>query len=260
MTGWFDIGVNLGDKRLVGGDTIPNAIAAGVGLLAATGTDVEESRQNLALAEQYPEHVFCTAGVHPHYAKDVASDYLNQLAVLAEHPSVVAIGECGLDFNRNFSPAQQQLAVFEQQLALAVELKLPVFLHERDAFAQQLELLARYRADLVGGVAHCFTGDRQQLEAYVDLGLYIGITGWVCDPKRGEALRDAVQALPLENLVLETDAPYLFPKTLKPRSSTNKPEYLPHIAEQLAGIMDVSVEQIRQSAMTNSLRLFNLDV
>ena len=259
MQGWFDIGVNLGDKRLANDTTIPDAIAADVQLLAATGTTVTESQNNLALAEQYPNHVYCTAGVHPHYAKDVSEDYLEQLAALASHSAVVAIGECGLDFNRNFSPPDVQLDVFEAQLKLAVKLKMPVFLHERDAFDQQVELLSRYRKDLVGGVAHCFTGNREQLLKYVELDLYVGVTGWVCDPKRGEDLRDAVQALPLNNLVLETDAPYLFPKTLKPKSSTNRPQNLPHIAEQLASIMNVSVEDLQSHAMKNSLALFGIE-
>jgi TatD DNase family protein len=259
---WVDIGVNLPNSRLNIEPMLERATSAGVKQIILTGTDITQSGQAAILTTDYPGQLFSTAGVHPHNAKDVDDDYLEALCHLAAMPQVVAIGECGLDFNRNFSPPAQQLRVFEQQLELASELGLPVFLHERDAFEQQYSLLSKYRSQLVGGVVHCFTGDMAQMQAYLDLGLYIGITGWVCDPKRGHTLRAAVCELPLERLLLETDAPYLRPKTLGSEKikgvDHNEPCYLPHIAHQLAALMQVKLTDIQQHSVNNSQQLFRI--
>jgi TatD DNase family protein len=260
---WFDVGVNLMDKRLSVEPTLERANLADVKHLLITGTNVEESRNAASLAQLHPGRLYCTAGIHPHHAKDAGSSYLDELRTLAALPQVLAIGECGLDFNRNFSTPEQQLAVFEQQLILASELNMPVFLHERDAFDAQINLLEKYHSTLAGGVAHCFTGDKQQMQAYLDLGFYIGITGWVCDQKRGQALREAVRKLPLDRLLLETDAPYLKPKTLSPEerklSSNNEPCYLPHIASQLAALMNVEWTELQHHSYRNTCHLFRLD-
>lgn len=259
MSNWFDIGVNLTDKRLEPGSTIESALSVGVKKIAVTGTSIEASNDALALCKKFSAQLVCTAGIHPHYAKDVTDNYLQQLTELAGDPLVVAIGECGLDFNRNFSPADAQLAVFEQQLNLASDLSMPVFLHERDAFEQQLSLLKKYQNRLTGGVVHCFTGTLEQMQRYLELGLYIGITGWVCDPKRGDALREAVSKLPLERVLLETDAPYLMPKTLKSKSRNNQPANLPHIAETVSTLMKVEVHQLQKHSFQNAMTLFQLD-
>lgn len=256
---WFDIGVNLTNSRFGKdlGTVLERARASQVTQMLITGTNASQSLAALALAEQYQQ--YSTAGVHPHDASSVSEDYLHQLRNLAINPRVRAVGECGLDFNRNYSARADQLRVFEQQLELAVELQLPVFLHERDAFEEQLELLKKYRHQLVGGVAHCFTGDRGQMESYLQLDLYIGVTGWLCDSKRGQALRDAVTVLPIERLLLETDAPFLTPKTLRPKTSRNEPAFLPHIAGALSELIQVPVEQLASAATGNARQLFNLD-
>lgn len=259
MVHWFDVGVNLTDDRLSVKDVVDNAKLSGVLKMAITGTTLEQSEKAIELARQYPGYLVTTAGVHPHYAKDVSDDYLIQLEALAQQPQVVAMGECGLDFNRNFSPQDQQIKVFEHQLILAAKLELPVFLHERDAFEQQYRLLKAHRPSLVGGVVHCFTGTREQILAYLELGFYIGITGWLCDPKRGKALREAVQYLPLERILLETDAPYLMPKTLKSKSRNNEPANLPHIAETLAGLLGVELSELKKQCFHNSLTLFQMN-
>lgn len=260
---WVDIGVNLPNERLTIEPMLDRAGAAGVKQMILTGTDIIQSEQAAILAGAHPGRLFSTAGVHPHAAKDVTDHFIDTLRQLATRPEVVAIGECGLDFNRNFSPVEQQIYVFEQQLALAGEMGLPVFLHERDAFKQQYSLLRKYRSKLPGGVVHCFTGDRAQMQAYLELDLYIGITGWVCDPTRGKALREAVTGLPLDKLLLETDAPYLKPKTLGQDKikgvKQNEPCYLPHIAEQLARLMKVNITDLEQHSRQNSQQLFGLD-
>lgn len=260
---WFDIGVNLGNERFDVDAVLTRATDAGVSGMLVTGTSVAESQRALALCQRYPQQLYCTAGIHPHYAVDAGQDYLSQLRELASQPEVRAIGECGLDFNRNFSPKAQQLAVFEQQLQLAVETAKPVFLHEREAFDEQIRLLKRYRPQLVGGVAHCFTGNTQQMLAYLELDLYVGITGWVCDTSRGEDLRAAIKHLPLARLLLETDAPYLRPKGLannrKVDKGQNEPAYLPYIATQVAMLLDVDITEVQQHSLANSQQLFALN-
>lgn len=257
---WFDIGVNLTSPRL--SDNIDSILMrakeVGVHKIAITGTDEEESRQAALLAQRHPNSLYFTAGVHPHYAKDVSVDYIDTIRSLATEYGAIAIGECGLDFNRDFSPRAKQLAVFESQLELACELKLPVFLHERDAFDQQVKLLEQYRPSLVGGVAHCFTGNIEQLKAYVELDFHIGITGWLCDPKRGTNLREAIEHLPLEKLLFETDAPYLIPKTIKPRPKQNEPCYLVDIATEFSSLTNHSLGTLAKYSHSNSLSLFNL--
>ena len=259
---WFDIGVNLTNQRFDIEPVLKRAGEAGVESILITGTSVDESHSALEICQQYSNSLYCTAGVHPHHASEFNQQSYAALFNLCQHPNVLAVGECGLDFNRNFSSPEQQLHAFEQQLILASELQLPVFLHERDAFAEQITLLKKYRKSLTGGVVHCFTGDVVQMRAYLELDLYIGITGWLCDPIRGEALRDAVLELPLERLMLETDAPYLRPKGLAKNRlvdhGNNEPAYLPYIAGQLANIMELDMQTIKQHSYINSQTLFGL--
>jgi TatD DNase family protein len=259
---WCDIGVNFTDKRLLFKSVFKRALAADVNHIIITGTSLNKSQLAIELAQQYPSHLSTTVGVHPHDASQFNAQTLNVLKTLAKSNSVVAIGECGLDFNRNFSTPEQQLLAFEQQLKLACELDLPVFLHERDAFDTQIELLTKYHKELKGGVVHCFTGNIEQMSRYLDLGLYIGITGWVCDLKRGQALRNAVKSLPLNRILLETDAPYLRPKGLannrKVDNGNNEPAYLPYIAEEVAGLMATDINTIQVASLNNTQTLFNI--
>ncbi|WP_299075015.1 TatD family hydrolase [uncultured Paraglaciecola sp.] len=257
---WCDIGVNFTDKRLNFETVLERALAAGVSHLIITGTSEDKSQQAVDLAKQHPDHLSATVGVHPHDANQFTDQTIDKLRTLAQSTSVVAIGECGLDFNRNFSTPENQRFAFEQQLKLACELELPVFLHERDAFEAQIELLAKYRHHLKGGVVHCFTGNTEQMNRYLDLDLYIGVTGWVCDPKRGQSLRDAVASLPLERVLLETDAPYLRPKGLannrKLDKGNNEPAYLPYIAAEVASLMTTDINSLQLASLANTQALF----
>ena len=257
-----DIGCNLAhesfdpDRDRV----IADALASGVRQIMVTGTSLTASVKALELCATSPGTLFATAGIHPHHAGELDPHSIPALRQLLENPAVVAVGECGLDYYRNFAPRDAQLAAFEAQLELAADLERPVFLHERDAHADSLKLLRRYRQRLVGGVAHCFTGDRQQLEAYLDLDLHIGITGWICDERRGGPLRAAVAGLPLDRLLLETDAPYLLPRDLEPRPKDrrNEPRFLPHIALAVAEVMALTFDEVAAAATLNSRRLFAL--
>ncbi|MBY4676923.1 TatD family hydrolase [Marinobacterium arenosum] len=258
---WIDIGVNLTDKRFADqqAELVETARAAGVGPLIVTGTDARSSEMALALCRQI-DGLYCTAGVHPHDAKQVTNETLTALRQLCQADEVIAVGETGLDFNRNFSPPEQQVRVFEAQLELAAECGLPLFLHERDAHQRQLEMLTSHRDQLHGGVAHCFTGSKRELFNYLDLDLYIGITGWVCDERRGDELRRLIPHIPLDRLLLETDAPYLLPRDLrpKPKGGRNEPRFLPHIAAAVAALQNNPLEELQQACFENTQRLFRL--
>ncbi|KLV07827.1 DNase TatD [Photobacterium aquae] len=258
----IDIGVNLTNSRFDKDrdDVVARAREVGVGGIVITGTSIEESREALELARRWPGYCFSTAGVHPHDAKTVDDLSLPALRALAAAPEVVAIGECGLDFNRDFSPRPQQEAVFEAQLALAAELKMPVFMHCRDAHERFLAILKPWRDKLPAAVLHCFTGSEAELRDCLDLDLHIGITGWVCDERRGTELRDIVRHIPDNRLMIETDSPYLLPRDYrpKPKSSRNEPMYLPHIATVIAHCRGQSAEVVMGNATSTSQAFFKI--
>lgn len=259
----IDIGVNLTNKRFHKDlpDVIGNARQAGVSALIITGTDLAESKAAIALAETAPDFLFSTAGIHPHDAKTFDNSSLRELRQLAVNPQVKAIGECGLDFNRNYStPAEQEYA-FVQQLELAVELQLPMFMHERDANQRFIELLTPYRAQLPNAVVHCFTGSFDDLQRCLGLDLHIGITGWICDERRGSELLELVKLIPDNRLMIESDAPYLLPRSMrpKPKSSRNEPKYLPYIAETVALARQQSLEVLINNTRKTSQAFFNIE-
>lgn len=258
----IDIGVNLTNKRFDKDrtDVILRAKNANINALLITGTNLEESQKAAALCDEFPHYLYSTAGVHPHDADHVSEHYLNELKALAQLPQVKAIGECGLDFNRNFSAPEQQKKVFSAQIQLAARLKLPLFLHQRDAFTPWFDLLTPYLATVPAMISHCFTGNKEQLIQCIDAGMYIGITGWVCDERRGKALQDIIQYIPLERLMVETDAPYLTPRTIRPRpkSSRNEPSYLPYVVETISKVSDYSISDILEHTTRNAQRVFNL--
>ena len=257
----IDIGVNLTNSRFDKDReyVISNAKQAGIKHILITGTSVEESLKAAQFAKVQPDYLSSTAGVHPHDADNVEDNYLEQLFLLAQQPYVKAIGECGLDFNRNFSAPKQQIAVFQAQVELAQRLSLPLFLHQRDAFDPWFDMLTPALGK-IPMVAHCFTGNKEELVKCVDAGMYIGITGWVCDDRRGHDLQEAVKYLPLERLMVETDAPYLTPRTIKPKpkSSRNEPKYLPYVVDMIARLKDVTSDQVIETSMNNAKQVFDL--
>ncbi len=254
-----DIGVNLTNRafRKDRDDVIANALAAGVTAMVVIGTSESESEAALALARTRPGILYATAGVHPHDARHWRTETPERLKMLAAETVVVAIGETGLDFNRDFSPRPAQERVLAAQLELAVELQVSVFLHEREAHERLVGILKEYRDRLGAVVIHCFTGSRSELFAYLDLGLHIGITGWICDERRGLHLRELVPNIPLGRLMIETDAPYLLPRDLKPRpkSRRNEPAYLPHVAQTIAACRGLPVADLAD-ATTRAARAF----
>jgi len=257
-----DIGANLTSGRFRSDleAVLERAQTAGVMQIMVTGTDLEVSREALALAESCPGFLYATVGVHPHNAKHWNEASASQLQRLLKHEPVVALGECGLDFNRNFSSPEDQLACFEALLAMAGDSQKPVFLHQRDAHEAFMPLLRRYRKDLVGAVVHCFTGTETELRDYLALDCYIGITGWLCDRRRGGALRELVARIPDERLLIETDAPYLLPHNLPKAFNTkrNEPAFLPYVLQTLAESRGQSLEELATLTGDNARRLFGL--
>ncbi|MEM8843980.1 MAG: TatD family hydrolase [Pseudomonadota bacterium] len=225
------------------------------------GSDIDDSQYAVELAEQHQQGFYAGVGVHPHNAKAWEDDSENILRKLASSKRVLAIGEAGLDYNRNFSSQEQQELAFRQQIELAIELQMPLFLHERDAHNDFYSIIQEYINDIGPTAVHCFTGSEEALHRYIALGFYIGITGWICDERRGTHLHEIVQDIPENRLLIETDAPYLFPRTFQPRpkSMCNEPSYLPHIAEHIAYHRGDTFERLSVYTMQNTLRFFGMD-
>jgi TatD DNase family protein len=259
----IDIGSNLThDSFARDRDAVmARALEAGVRRQVVTGADMTSSSQAAALAAAHPEVLSSTAGVHPHHAQSFDATRREELRELLRRPQVVAVGECGLDYCRNFSPPDAQRAAFVAQLEIAASVRKPVFLHQRDAHDDFAAILKEYRGALVGGVAHCFTGGRSELEDYLALDLHIGVTGWVSDERRGELLRQVVPHIPADRLMVETDAPYLLPRDLlpRPKSRRNEPSYLLHIARAVAHLRGEALDIVAASTTRNASRFFGLD-
>lgn len=259
----IDIGCNLthdsfdADRE----EVIERARAAGVALMVVTGASAAGSRMASELALAHPGVLFATAGVHPHRAASYDAETDALLRELATRDEVVAAGETGLDYFRNFSPREAQLAAFEAQLQIAIDSGLPAFLHLRDAHEDFHALLKASRERLSDVVVHCFTGSRDELRAYLDLDCHIGITGWICDERRGVELRTLVREVPVGRLMLETDAPYLTPRDLhpQPRARRNEPAFLPHILRAVAAARGETVEALAAATTDNARRFFAME-
>ena len=258
----IDIGINLAhdsydaDREAV----IARAGAVGVVQMIVTGSCAPSTRTAIALARQYPGKLFATAGVHPHHATELTASVLAELGELALEPQVLAVGECGLDYYRNYSPPAAQRATFHRQLELAARAGKPVFLHQREAHEDFLAILREHWAGLAGGVAHCFTGGAAELDCYLELGLAIGITGWICDERRGAHLLELVRRIPADRLLLETDGPYLLPRDLAPRPAArrNEPMYLAHVAAMVARARGEPAAALARSSTEAARKLFRM--
>jgi TatD DNase family protein len=259
----IDIGANLGHESfdLDLDVVISRARESGIVHLLVTGTSLSSTEKALTIASAYPDFLSLTAGYHPHEAQACTPDNFARIAELASQQNVRAVGETGLDFNRDFSPRPVQENVFLQHLQLACEINKPVFLHQRDAHSRFLPILRSCRDDLqAGGVVHCFTGEKHELYDYLDMDMYIGITGWACDERRGSHLLELLHDIPADRLLLETDAPYLLPRTLRPRpkSRRNEPAYLTEVLRVLALTTRRSAMEIAHQTTENARRLFKL--
>jgi TatD DNase family protein len=258
----IDIGANLSHESFAHdlAAVMHSAWTAGVRRMVVTGTSVASSCAALQLHTAHPTRLYATAGVHPHHASDLGAGSIEALEELLAHPGVVAVGECGLDYCRDFSPREAQLAAFRSQLELAVRLGKPVFLHQRDAHEDFISVVREYRSGLTAGVAHCFTGQANELDDYLEAGLAIGITGWICDERRGQHLLPLMRRIPADRLMIESDAPYLLPRSLRPRpaSRRNEPAFLTEVAKTVAMARQEDFAVLARSSTETAARFFNL--
>ena len=225
------------------------------GLICSRFSDIDKL---LEIYNQYSKNMFFTIGVHPHHANEINDKYLKNLkeAITKNNPD--AIGETGLDFFRNLSTYDEQIYAFEEQIKIAVDTNKPLFLHQRDSHDDFIKILRQYSSDISKAVVHCFTGTQEQLEDYLELDFYIGVTGWICDEKRNVELRKTIKNIPLEKLMIETDCPYLIPKNLpeKPQNNRNEPSNLNHIINEIAILMGIDIDILRKQTFKNTINYF----
>ena len=258
----IDIGANLTHESF---DHDRNAVLqrareAGVVQQVVTGASREHSPMALRLAQAHPGELFATAGVHPHHASEYTDECDAEMRALHAHPEVVAVGECGLDYFRDFSPRPAQRKAFERQLQIAVDTGKPLFLHQRDAHEDFVAMMKNFDGRLGPAVVHCFTGTKKELFDCLDQDWHIGITGWLCDERRGQHLRELARHIPAARLLVETDAPYLLPRTLRPmpKDRRNEPAFLPHIVEELARDRGEDAAAVAAQTTANARAFFRL--
>ncbi|OHV12328.1 TatD family hydrolase [Kushneria phosphatilytica] len=260
-----DIGANLTHESFEADleDVLTRARQANVTTLILTGTDREHIQAALTLCEHEHDGVelYTTAGVHPHHADQWDASMAEYVRQVLAQPSTVAAGECGLDYHRDLMPRSVQRRTFEAQLELAAESGQPLFLHEREAGHDMLEMLRYWRDDITRAVVHCFTGERATLHGYLDLDLHIGQTGWLCDERRGQHLREAVNDIPLNRLMVETDCPYLLPRNLpaKLKGRRHEPALLPWIVREIAACRGMEEAELASATTKTARRFFGLD-
>ena len=258
----IDIGANLTHSSFHHDlqQVLDDAIDEGVTAIVVTGASDDGNREAQLLVQQHRGYLYATAGVHPHHAGEYTHESDDLIRELVAAGSVVAVGECGLDYCRNYSPHPAQRQVFEKQLAIACEYRMPVFMHLRDAYEEFVSILKDFRADLPAAVAHCFTGTEEELEGLLEMDLHIGITGWICDERRGHHLREFIHKIPADRMMIETDAPYLLPRDLKPKPKDrrNVPANLPHILETVARAVNRPPEQVVTETTETAKNFFNL--
>ena len=254
---YYDIGLNLFCRQFPEPEkVIQEAERDGVCCIL-TGTDGKESQKIHEFVKTH--NVFGTAGIHPHNADRARQEDFQMIEkILLKNEKMVAVGECGLDYDRMFSTKENQIRCLEKHIVLAEKLNLPLFLHERSAAEDFVKRFKKHPEICEKSVVHCFTGDKRTLEQYLSMGFSIGITGWICDERRGKELREAVSVIPLERILVETDAPYLTPKNVPGLARTNVPQNIKYVVRDLAKYMKVSEEVLAENARKNTERIFQI--
>ena len=251
----FDIGANLTSSHFSDDldSVLDESFEAGVKKICITSSNLQDVRNAKKITERN-KNLYYSVGFHPHNAKDFKIEFLKDMSIYLEDPKAICLGEMGLDFNRNFSSREEQILCFESQLGLANSINKPLFLHQRDAHEEFLSILDNYKFNQKL-IVHCFTGNLSELEDYLKRDFYIGITGWVCDLKRGLDLRECINHIPQDKLLIETDSPYLSPRK---KIRRNEPKFLIDVAEEVARLRQQTKESIVKSSYENSLNFFNL--
>lgn len=254
---YYDIGVNLFCKQFPNPEQIINdALQSGVTCIL-TGTDPKENRQIDTFINNH--QVYGTVGIHPHNADSTRDkDYLEIENIAKTNNKIMAIGECGLDFDRMFSTKENQIKCFEKQIEIAETLNMPLFLHERNAVEDFIKVLSNHKEICKKSIVHCFTGNTETLKKYLSMGCYIGITGWICDSCRAKDLRQAVKHVPLDRIMIETDSPFLTPKNIQGLSKTNCPQNVKYVAKELAMHMGVPENILILKAKENTEHFFSI--
>ncbi len=268
MNNYIDIGINLTNRQFEGeiDDIIQNALDEEVSQMILTGTSVRNSQASAQMAKQYPDVLYSTAGIHPHDAKSITNESIPALRKLLQMKQVVSIGECGLDFDRDFSPRPIQEKCYEAHLALATEVQKPLFLHERAAFSRFVSITKEHLPKLPQGVVHCFTGTLTEAKTYLDMGFYLGFTGAISDAKRFAHLKEVLTYVPLDKIMIETDAPFMLPKNVpigrlkKYHERRNEPTFLPYVAGTIAQFKRISLDKVAEATTANAKQFFNLNV
>ena len=238
------------DRSLV----IERAKNSQVSIILVVGFDISTSHLAVELADRY-DHIYATVGLHPHDAKRFTPQTLREIALLAEHPKVVALGEMGLDYHRNLSPKSVQKRVFEEQLDLATQLDLPIVVHNRNAFDDILSILENH-SQLTGGVLHCFSENTKSMDRVIDVGFHIGIGGPITY-KKSQDLKQVVKVMPADSFLIETDCPWLAPQLR--RGKRNDPAYITEIATKIAELRQVTIESVGQTSSQNFRKLFSIE-
>ena len=258
---YIDIGVNLFSRQFKGNEDniVHDSYDNNVGMII-TGT----SAQSSISASKYvkdKDNIWATAGVHPHAASTFDNNTFGLLEIMLKtNKNIVAVGECGLDYDRMFSPKDAQLDCFEKQIVLAEMSGKPLFLHERSAFDDFYMMLRKHKNICTRSVVHCFTGNKEEAMRYLNLGCYIGVTGWVCDDRRNKNLLEALKYIPVDRIMIETDSPYLIPGSLRGKSRINVPQNIKYVCARLADIKKEDEEVLREKLLLNTKQFFNLDI
>jgi TatD DNase family protein len=266
MKNYIDIGINLTNKQFQNDieKIVQNALDADVTKMILTGTSIKNSQESSRIAKNYSNILFSTAGIHPHDAKSFDYQSIAKLRELLQQKHVVSVGECGLDFDRDFSPRPNQEKCYIAQLELAIEVQKPLFLHERAAFSRFMDITNDYLSQLPKAVVHCFTGTLQEARTYLDKGFYLGFTGAISDINRFGHLKEVLQYVPIDKILIETDAPFMMPKNV-PKSELTKyherrcePAFLPYVASTIAQYKSISVNVVAEVTTNNSRDIFGI--
>lgn len=255
---YYDIGLNLFCKQFPEPEQVIKEAENNGVCCILTGTDKKE---NAKIDEFVKKHnVFGTAGIHPHNADRAGKEDFNYIEkILSENKKIVAVGECGLDYDRMFSTKENQIRCLEKHIVLAEKLGKPLFLHERSAADDFIKRFKKHQDICKKSVVHCFTGNKETLDKYLSMGFSIGITGWICDDRRAKELREAVRIIPLDRILVETDAPYLTPKNVQGLGRVNVPQNIIYVVKELAKYMKVSEEELIENAKKNTEKLFGIE-
>jgi TatD DNase family protein len=235
---------------------IQRAEESGVEYIFTVGTEKKDWKKALEIANSHPS-IYAILGVHPHNAKEIDEETYPVLEELCQNEKVRAFGEIGLDFFRSLSPRDIQLKKFREQIGLAKELRLPIVVHDREAHRETMEILKSEKAEECGGIIHCFSGNYEMAEVCIEMGFYISIPGSITF-KSAEGFREIVKKIPLESLLVETDAPFLTPEPF--RGKRNEPSYVRYTAQKVAEIKNVSFEKVAEVTTENALRVYKLKV